>query len=60
VIVKANERGFLKERLSIKARFIATVDGGAESRTVEEVLTTLDRVPTEIRFTPAGASRIVR
>ena len=59
VIVQANTRGFLRDRVSIKVRFIAS-DEGELSQTVEDVLTTLDRVPTEIRFTPAGATRLVR
>ena len=59
VIVQANARGFLRDRVSIKVRFIAS-DEGELSQTVEDVLTTLDRVPTEIRFTPAGSTRVVR
>ena len=59
VVVKANSRGFLREQVSIKVRFIAANEAQS-SRTVEEVLTTLDKVPTEIRFTAAGATRVVR
>lgn len=59
VIVQANRRGFLREQVSIKVRFIAQDESGA-SRTIEEVLTTMDKVPAEMRFTPNGATRIVR
>ncbi len=59
VVVQANGRGFLKEQVSIKVRFVAAVEGQV-SQTVEDVLTTLDKVPTEIRFTTAGATRVVR
>jgi hypothetical protein len=59
VVVQANGRGFLREQVSIKVRFIAANEGQS-SQTVEEVLTTLDKVPTEIRFTTAGATRVVR
>ncbi len=59
VIVLADRRGFLREQVSIKVRFIAKDESGA-SRTVEEVLTTLDKVPAEMRFTADGATRIVR
>ncbi|WP_175414681.1 PEGA domain-containing protein [Nibricoccus aquaticus] len=59
VVVQANGRGFLKEQVSIKVRFIAANEAQS-SQTVEEVLTTLDKVPTEIRFTTAGATRVVR
>jgi hypothetical protein len=59
VVVQANGRGFLKEQVSIKVRFIAANEAQS-SRTVEDVLTTLDKVPTEIRFTTAGATRLVR
>jgi hypothetical protein len=59
VIVQANARGFLREQISIKVRFIAANEA-EESQTVEEVLTTLDKVPAEIRFTSAGATRVVR
>jgi hypothetical protein len=59
VIVQANTRGFLRDRVSIKVRFIASDESGV-SQTVEDVLTTLDRVPTEIRFSAAGSTRVVR
>ena len=59
VVVQANGRGFLREQVSIKVRFIAANEGQS-SQTVEEVLTTLDKVPTEIRFTTVGATRMVR
>jgi hypothetical protein len=59
VIVQANGRGFLREQVSIKVRFVAA-DETEESRTIEEVLSTLDKVPAGIRFTQSGAFRIVR
>ncbi len=59
VVVQANGRGFLKEQVSIKVRFVAASEGQV-SQTVEDVLTTLDKVPAEIRFTTAGAVRVVR
>ncbi|MGC4073914.1 MAG: PEGA domain-containing protein [Nibricoccus sp.] len=59
VVVRANGRGFLREQVSIKVRFIAANEGQS-SQTVEDVLTTLDKVPSEIRFTTAGATRVVR
>jgi hypothetical protein len=59
LIVQANRRGFLREAVSIKVRFIAANES-EESLTVEEVLTTLDKVPAGIRFTAAGATRMVR
>jgi hypothetical protein len=59
LIVQANGRGFLREAVSIKVRFIAA-DESQESQTVEEVLTPLDKVPAGIRFTVTGATRLVR
>jgi hypothetical protein len=59
VVLQANGRGFLREQVSIKVRFIAANETQS-SQTVEEVLTTFDKVPTAIRFTTAGATRIVR
>lgn len=59
VVVQANGRGFLREQVSIKVRFIAA-DESQSSQTVEDVLTTFDKVPTGIRFTTAGATRVVR
>jgi hypothetical protein len=59
VIVRANTRGFLRSQVSIKVRFIATNEDQS-SQTVEEVLTTFDKVPSALKFTKAGATRIVR
>jgi hypothetical protein len=59
IVVQANGRGFLREQVSIKVRFIAANEAQS-SQTVEDVLTTLDKVPTEIRFTAVGATRMVR
>ena len=59
VVLAGNARGFLREQVSLKVRFIAA-DASQSSQTVEEVLTPLDRVPTALRFTPAGATRVVR
>jgi hypothetical protein len=59
VIVQANARGFLRELVTIKVRFVATSEA-EESQTVEDVLTTFDKVPAEIRFTTAGARRVLR
>ena len=59
VVVRANRRGFLREQVSIKVRFIATTSAQS-SRTVEDVLTTLDKVPAAIRFTVEGPTRVVK
>ena len=59
VVVRANRRGFLREQVSIKVRFIATTSAQS-SRTVEDVLTTLDKVPAAIRFTVEGPMRVVK
>ena len=45
VVLQANRRGFLREQVSIKVRFIATNEAQS-SQTVEDVLTTLDKVPS--------------
>jgi hypothetical protein len=40
-------------------RFVAT-DTSHTSQTVEEQLTPLDKIPARIRFTPVGATRVMR
>jgi hypothetical protein len=59
VVLGGNPRGFLRETVSIKVRFIAP-DQTQDSRTIEEVLTPLDKVPAALRFTPDGAQRMMR
>jgi hypothetical protein len=59
VAIAVNTRGFLREPVSIKVRFIAT-DGEHDSRTVEETLTPLDKLPAELRFSFTGAQRVAR
>jgi len=59
VVLSGTARGFFREPVSIKVRFVAA-DTEHTSQTIEEQLTPLDKIPAGIRFTPAGASRVAR
>jgi hypothetical protein len=59
VTVAATSRGFCRDQISIKVRFVAS-DAQHVSHTVEEILTPLDKVPAVIHFTPTGAMRTAR
>lgn len=59
ILLPGTQRGFFRDQVSLKVRFIA-VDAAHPSQTVEELLTPLDRIPAGVRFTPAGASRLAR
>jgi hypothetical protein len=59
IVVNGSSRGFFRDDVSIKMRFVAT-DTNHTSQTVEEQLTPLDKIPARIHFTPAGATRVMR
>lgn len=59
VILPGTPRGFFRDQVSIKVRFVAT-DTDHTSQTVEEVLTPLDKIPASVRFTITGATRVAR
>ncbi|MFT3780451.1 MAG: PEGA domain-containing protein [Nibricoccus sp.] len=59
IVLVGNSRGFCRNDVSIKVRFIAS-DTAHASQTVEEVLTPLDKIPAVIRFTQQGATRVAR
>jgi hypothetical protein len=59
VILPGTPRGFCREQVSLKVRFIAA-DAGQLSQTVEELLTPLDKIPAAVNFTPSGTSRVPR
>jgi len=59
VVVPGSPRGFFRDDVSIKMRFVAT-DTNHTSQTVEEQLTPLDKIPARIHFTPVGATRVMR
>jgi hypothetical protein len=59
VVILGSSRGFFRDGVSIKMRFVAT-DTSHTSQTVEEQLTPLDKIPARIRFTPVGATRVMR
>jgi hypothetical protein len=59
IVLPGTNRGFFKDQVSVRVRFLAT-DGAENSRTVEEVLTPLDRIPAALRFTATGARRVNR
>lgn len=59
IVLPGTNRGFFKDQVSVRVRFLAT-DGAENSRTVEEVLTPLDRIPAALRFTTTGARRVNR
>lgn len=51
------DRGFFREEVSIRVRFIAE-GAGRPSASIEEKLSPTDRIPARIVFTPAGARRV--
>ena len=59
ILLPGTPRGFFRDQVSLKVRFIAA-DVNHTSQTVEELLTPLDRIPSGVRFTPAGATRVAR
>jgi hypothetical protein len=59
VVLPGSARGFFREQVSIKVRFIASEPNQA-SQTVEELMTPLDRIPAILRFTTQGATRVSR
>jgi hypothetical protein len=59
VVLPGTPRGFFRDQVSLKVRFIAA-DSNQASQTVEEMLTPLDRIPAEVRFSRSGPSRIAR
>ena len=59
VVLAGSARGFFRDDVSIKMRFVAT-DTDHTSQTVEEQLTPLDRIPARLHFTAAGVTRVLR
>lgn len=59
IVLPGTARGFFRDQVSLKVRFIAA-DASKPSQTVEELLTPLDRIPATVKFTPTGASRVAR
>jgi hypothetical protein len=59
VVLPGTPRGFFRDPVSLKVRFIAA-DSNQSSQTVEEMLTPLDRIPAEVRFSRSGPSRVPR
>lgn len=57
--VPATAQGFFRDYMEIRARFVATDEGGV-SRTATEEFTPREKVPAELRFTPDGAQRTLR
>ncbi len=54
--VEMTDRGYFAKEMTLKVRFLATQPGQI-SRTVEEVLSPLERVPTSLMFTTEGVGR---
>jgi len=59
ILLPGTQRGFFRDQVSLKVRFIGS-DAAHPSQTVEELLTPLDRIPTAVRFTPTGATRLTK
>jgi hypothetical protein len=59
VVLPGTTRGFFRDQVSIKVRFVAT-DTDHTSQTVEELMTPLDKIPAKVRFTTTGAVRVAR
>lgn len=59
VFLPGTAHGFFRDQVSLKVRFIAA-DAGHQSKTVEELLTPLDRIPASVKFTPTGTTRVPR
>ena len=59
VVLPGTPRGFFRDQVSLKVRFVAA-DATQSSSTIEELMTPLDRIPAVVKFTPAGANRVSR
>lgn len=59
IVLPGTVRGFSRNQVSIKVRFVAT-ETDQTSQTVEEVLTPLDKIPVSMRFTTYGTIRVAR
>jgi hypothetical protein len=59
VVMSGTSRGFSRDAVSIKVRFVAA-DTNHTSQTIEEQLTPLDKIPASVRFTPTGVTRVAR
>lgn len=59
VVLPGTQRGFFRDQVSLKVRFIAA-DTEQTSKTVEELLTPLDKIPAIVRFTTSGSTRVPR
>jgi len=59
VVLSGTARGFSRDAVSIKVRFVAT-DTNHTSQTIEEQVTLLDKIPASIHFTPVGSTRVAR
>jgi hypothetical protein len=59
VVLPGTQRGFFRDQVSLKVRFIAA-DAEHPSYTMEELLTPLDKIPAVVRFTSAGVTRVPR
>ncbi len=56
--VETTAKGFFAKEIAIKVRFLATQPGQL-SRTIEEVLSPLDKMPSSLMFSPEGVGRAV-
>jgi len=59
VVLAGSARGFFRDDVQIKMRFVAT-DTDHTSQTIEELLTPLDKIPARLHFTTQGVTRILR
>lgn len=59
VVLPGTTRGFFRDPVSIRVRFIAA-DAAHQSASVEETFGATDKIPTKVVFTPAGAQRVFR
>lgn len=59
LVVAGTTRGFFREPLTVKVRFIAK-DAEHASSTVEEQFTAREKIPVEVCFTREGATRVAR
>jgi len=57
--VPATALGFFRDYMEIRARFVATAEG-MDSHTTTEDFTPREKVPAVLRFTAAGAQRLVQ
>lgn len=56
VLVSGTPQGFARNPVTVRARFLAS-DSSQQSASVEVELTTLDRIPSALLFTPEKATR---